>query len=225
MREAGCKTVVFSSSCTVYGNPERLPISEEAPVGATSSPYGLTKYLIERLLQDLHANDPEWNVSLLRYFNPVGAHPSGEIGENPGGYADNLMPFVCRTAAGLLEKLSVYGGDYPTPDGTCIRDYLHVSDLAVGHVAALDRLDTHPGLLIHNLGTGRGHSVLEVIEAFRHASGREIPYEITDRRPGDVVEIWADPARAERELGWKAGRSLTDMCTDAWRWQQNIGGP
>jgi UDP-glucose 4-epimerase len=201
MQETNCSNLVFSSSCTVYGNPVKLPIDESAPVGDTSSPYGHTKLMIEQVLGALHAADLGWNTSILRYFNPVGAHPSGEIGEDPSGYSDNLMPPVCQVAAGYREQLKVYGGDYPTRDGSCIRDYLHVTDLAIGHLAALRKLEEIPGLMIHNLGTGQGCTVLEVIDAFREASGREIPYEIVERRPGDVTEIWADPTLAERELG------------------------
>ncbi len=220
MEEINCTSLVFSSSCTVYGNPEKLPIYESAAVGDTSSPYGRTKLMIEQILMELYYADSEWNISILRYFNPVGAHPSGEIGEDPCGYSDNLMPPVCQVAAGSREQLKIYGGDYPTRDGTCIRDYLHVTDLAIGHLAAVRKLEKTPGLMIHNLGTGIGYTVLEVIDAFREASEQEIPYEIIERRMGDVAQIWADPALAKCELGWKAERGLVEMCRDIWYWQQ-----
>jgi UDP-glucose 4-epimerase len=220
MQVAGVNNLVFSSSCTVYGAPDKLPINESAPTGNTTNPYGHTKYMIEQILKELHQNDPGWNISLLRYFNPVGAHASGEIGEDPHGIPDNLMPYVSQVAAGTHERLRVWGNDYPTPDGTGIRDYLHVTDLAIGHLAALEKLATKPGLMIHNLGTGKGYSVLEVVEAFSKAAGQDIAYEIMPRRAGDIAETWADTSLAERELGWKAERSLEEVCSDAWRWQQ-----
>jgi UDP-glucose 4-epimerase len=220
MQKAGVKNLVFSSSCTVYGIPDKLPIDESAPVGGTSNPYGHTKYLIEQILVELHRCDPEWNISILRYFNPVGAHTSGEIGEDPNGIPENLMPFVCQVAVGKRDRLRVWGDDYDTPDGTGIRDYLHVTDLAIGHLVALEKLAESPGLTIHNLGTGKGYSVLEVVEAFRKASGQAIPYDIMPRRAGDIAETYADVRLVEQELGWKAERGLEEMCIDAWRWQQ-----
>lgn len=219
MQQAGVKNLVFSSSCTVYGTPEKLPIDENAPVGKTSNPYGHTKYMIEQILRELHHCDPGWNISILRYFNPVGAHSSGEIGEDPNGTPDNLMPYVCQVAVGKQKKLRVWGDDYDTVDGTGVRDYLHVSDLAIGHLAALKQLESSPGLMFHNLGTGNGYSVLEVVEAFRKASGQLIEYDIMPRRDGDIAESWADARLAEKELGWKAERSIEEMCADAWRWQ------
>jgi UDP-glucose 4-epimerase len=219
MQQAGVKNLVFSSSCTVYGTPEKLPIDENAPVGKTSNPYGHTKYMIEQILRELHHCDPGWNISILRYFNPVGAHSSGEIGEDPNGTPDNLMPYVCQVAVGKQKKLRVWGDDYDTVDGTGVRDYLHVSDLAIGHLAALKQLESSPGLMFHNLGTGNGYSVLEVVEAFRKASGQLIEYDIMPRRDGDLAESWADARLAEKELGWKAERSIEEMCADAWRWQ------
>ena len=220
MQQAGVKNLVFSSSCTVYGTPEKLPIDENAPVGKTSNPYGHTKYMIEQILRELHHCDPGWNISILRYFNPVGAHSSGEIGEDPNGIPDNLMPYVCQVAVGKQDRLRVWGNDYPTTDGTGIRDYLHVTDLATGHIAALKKLDSNPGLMFHNLGTGNGYSVLEVVNAFIKASRQPIPYEIKPRRAGDIAETWANATLAEQELGWKAERGLEVMCGDAWRWQQ-----
>ncbi len=220
MAQAQVKNLVFSSSCTVYGEPDALPIDEKAPSGNTSNPYGHSKYMVEQILIDLQNNDPAWNISILRYFNPVGAHPSGEIGEDPNGVPDNLMPYVCQVAAGKQAKLRVWGNDYPTRDGTGVRDYLHVSDLATGHLAALDKLQSNPGLMIHNLGTGQGYSVLEVVEAFRRASGQGIPYDILARRPGDIAETYADAHLAETDLGWKADRGLDEMCRDAWQWQR-----
>lgn len=220
MQAAGVHNLVFSSSCTVYGVPDHLPIREDAPVGNTTSPYGHSKYLVESILREVHANNSAWNVSILRYFNPVGAHPSGEIGEDPQGVPDNLMPYVCQVAVGKREVLRVWGDDYDTRDGTGVRDYLHVCDLADGHVKALQKLQDKPGLMIHNLGTGEGKSVLEIVTAFRKASGQAIPYEVMARRPGDIAQTWADPQLAEQELGWKAHRSLEQICKDAWNWQQ-----
>ncbi len=217
MGERGARHVVFSSSATVYGAPERVPIAESARL-APSNPYGWTKLLGEQLLRDLAASDPSWQVTLLRYFNPAGAHPSGLIGEDPRGVPTNLMPYVAQVAVGRLPELRVFGGDYPTPDGTGVRDYLHVVDLAAGHVRALERAGG--GLLTVNLGTGRGYSVLEIVRAFETASGRKVPYRIVDRRAGDVAEVFADPTLAARELGWTASRGIDEMCRDAWNWQR-----
>jgi UDP-glucose 4-epimerase len=211
---------VFSSSATVYGQPERLPLDEAARVDATN-PYGRTKLMGEQILADLGAAEAGWQTACLRYFNPVGAHVSGRIGEDPRGTPNNLMPYVSQVAVGRRDKLSVWGKDYDTPDGTGVRDYIHVVDLAEGHVAAVQRLLDHAGSFTVNLGTGRGHSVLEVVAAFAAASGRAIPYEIRPRRPGDVASCWADPSRAQQLLGWRATRDLATMCTDAWRWQSN----
>lgn len=220
MQERGVKNIVFSSSATVYGDPERVPIREDAPLSCTN-PYGRTKLFIEEILRDVHGADPSWNVILLRYFNPVGAHESGEIGEDPNGIPNNLMPYIAQVAVGKLAALSVFGNDYPTPDGTGVRDYIHVVDLALGHIKALEKLAAKPGLATYNLGTGRGCSVLEMIAAFARASGREIPHRIVGRRPGDVACCYADPSLAEKELGWKAVRDLNAMCKDTWRWQEN----
>lgn len=218
MREYGVTDIVFSSSCTVYGDPDRVPITEDFPLSATN-PYGRTKLFIEEILRDLYTADATWNIALLRYFNPVGAHDSGEIGEDPNDIPNNLMPYITQVAVGKLDKLSVFGDDYPTRDGTGVRDYIHVVDLAVGHLKALDKLRSDPGVVTYNLGTGHGYSVLEVVKAFEEASGREIPYEITDRRPGDIAETYADPSKAEKELNWTAQRDIYDMCRDAWNWQ------
>lgn len=224
MAEYNVKNIVFSSSATVYGEPERVPITEDFPLSATN-PYGRTKLFIEEILRDLHAADPAWNVALLRYFNPVGAHPSGMIGEDPNDIPNNLMPYIAQVAVGKLKELRVFGNDYPTPDGTGVRDYIHVVDLVIGHLKALEKLNQNPGVVVYNLGTGRGYSVLEVVRAFEQASGRKIPYRIVDRRPGDVAISYADPAKARRELGWVAQRDIHDMCADAWRWQsQNPDG-
>ena len=220
MRTHGVGRFVFSSSATVYGEPEQLPLTEDAPVSATS-PYGRTKLLGEQILADLGASDPAWQTAVLRYFNPVGAHASGRIGEDPRGTPNNLMPYVSQVAVGRRAALSVFGNDYDTPDGTGVRDYIHVVDLAEGHVAALRRLLDQPGSFTVNLGTGRGHSVLEVVAAFATASGRAVPYEIQPRRPGDVAACWADPTRARALLGWQARFDLARMCADAWRWQSN----
>lgn len=219
MERAGVRDLVFSSSCTVYGAPEKLPITERAPLQAVN-PYGQTKLAIENMLRDLQASDRRWNISLLRYFNPVGAHPSGRIGEDPLGIPNNLMPYITQVAVGQRERLSVFGGDYDTRDGTCIRDYIHVVDLVEGHLKALDWLDTRPGLGIHNLGTGQGQTVLEVIAAFERATGIEIPHDIVERRAGDAPAVFADPALAKRELNWVAQRDIDAMCADAWNWQQ-----
>lgn len=228
MTAADVRTIVFSSSATVYGDPARVPIAEDAPLSGTN-PYGWSKLMIEQILRDVHVADPTCRVALLRYFNPVGAHISGRIGEDPQGIPNNLVPYIAQVASGRRELLSVFGDDYPTPDGTGVRDYIHVVDLAAGHLAALRALETGSGCHAWNLGTGTGHSVLEVVDAFRRASGREIPYKIVDRRPGDVAISLADPAQAHRDLGWRAERGLDEMCADTWRWQsgnpQGFGSP
>ncbi len=216
MEETGVKRIVFSSSATVYGDPDSVPIREDFPLGPTN-PYGRTKLMIEEILKDLGAAKPDWEITLLRYFNPVGAHPSGRIGEDPHGIPNNLLPFISQVAVGRRERLNVFGGDWPTRDGTGVRDYIHVVDLALGHLAALEK--STPGVAVYNLGTGRGNSVLEMVAAFERAAGKGIPYRIVERRPGDIAECWADPSRAERELGWKATRGIDEMCLDAWRWQ------
>ena len=223
MAEAGIKTLIFSSSATVYGDPASVPIREDFPRSATN-PYGASKLMIEDILADVVKADPDWRIACLRYFNPVGAHDSGLIGESPAGVPNNLMPYVAQVASGQREQLSVFGDDYPTPDGTGVRDYIHVVDLAAGHVAALDYLACERGLLIVNLGTGVGYSVLDMVRAFEKASGRPVPYQIAPRRPGDIAACYADPALAERLLGWKASRDIDDMCRDAWRWQCGQGG-
>ena len=219
MNRVGVKNIVFSSSATVYGSPEEMPITESCPKGQCTNPYGWTKSMMEQIMSDVQKANPDWNVILLRYFNPVGAHKSGRIGEDPKGIPNNLMPYISQTAAGRREKLSVFGNDYPTPDGTGVRDYLHVVDLARGHVAAMDYMAGHPGVHVFNLGTGRGYSVLEMVHAFEAATGKRVPYVIAPRRAGDVAEVYCDPAKAERELGWKAEYSLEDMCRDSWNWQ------
>jgi UDP-glucose 4-epimerase len=219
MDNAGVKDIVFSSSCTVYGAPEALPIREDFPLGAVN-PYGRTKLTIEHMLMDLTATDVGWNISILRYFNPVGAHPSGDIGEDPVGMPDNLMPYITKVAVGELERLAVFGDDYDTPDGTCIRDYIHVMDLAEAHVAALIKLEEKHGIIIHNLGTGRGYTVLEMVNAFERATGEAVPHQIAGRRAGDAPAVYADTSLAEAQLGWRARRSLEDMCRDAWNWQK-----
>ncbi len=225
MKEAGVKNLVFSSSATVYGSPAVMPITEECPKGQCTNPYGWTKSMMEQIMTDLQKADPEWNVVLLRYFNPVGAHRSGRIGEDPKGIPNNLMPFIAQVAVGKREKLGVFGDDYDTPDGTGVRDYIHVVDLAVGHVKAVDYILTKPGLDIINLGTGKGYSVLEMVKAFGEACGKAIPYEIKPRREGDIAMCYADPTKAWRTLGWKAERGLKEMCEDSWRWQsQNPDG-
>jgi len=224
MNEYGVRNLVFSSSATVYGDPKSVPITEDFPLSATN-PYGRTKLFIEYILKDLHVSDSSWNISLLRYFNPVGAHKSGLIGEDPNDIPNNLMPYISQVAVGKLDQLSVFGGDYPTDDGTGVRDYIHVVDLAIGHLKALEKLESNPGLMIHNLGTGKGSSVLDMIKAFEKASGEEVPYKITDRRPGDIAECYADPGKAAKELNWIAERSIVQMCKDTWRWQsQNPNG-
>ena len=219
MERAGVSNLVFSSSCTVYGEPEKVPLDENHPIGEVSSPYGRTKYMMEGIIQDHCKANPLWNAAVLRYFNPVGADKSGDIGEDPNGIPDNLVPFVSQVASGRLKKLKVFGSDYPTRDGTAIRDYIHVSDLAEAHIKALDQLQKNRGIVTCNLGTGRGYSVLEVIKTFEKVTGISIPYELGDRRSGDVTEAWADPTFAEQLLGWKAKLGLEEMLTDAWNWQ------
>lgn len=221
MAERGVRTLVFSSSAMVYGTPASLPIREDFPL-ATTNPYGTSKVMIETLLADLAQAEPDWRIARLRYFNPVGAHESGLLGELPGGTANNLMPSLAQVASGARACFPVFGGDYPTPDGSAVRDYLHVMDLAEGHVAALDYLRREPGLMTVNLGAGRGYSVLDMVHAFEQASGRAIPYEILARRPGDVAACYADPSLAGRLLGWHARRDVLTMCRDAWRWQQTL---
>lgn len=224
LQACGVKNMVFSSSATVYGDPASVPISEDFPIHPTN-PYGQTKVMMEQILKDLQSAEPSLNVALLRYFNPIGAHESGMIGEDPAGLPNNLVPYVSQVAIGRLTSLSVFGDDYPTPDGTGVRDYIHVVDLAKGHLKALDALAASPGLLICNLGTGQGYSVLDVVKAFEAASGKSVPYKIMPRRPGDIAECYADPTLAARVLGWKAMLSLDDMCRDSWRWQsQNPNG-
>jgi UDP-glucose 4-epimerase len=218
MDRAGVQTLVFSSSATVYGDPASVPIREDFPTGATN-PYGRSKLMVEEILADWQSARPEWRIARLRYFNPVGAHPSGRIGEDPSGIPNNLVPFIAQVAVGRRERVAVFGNDYPTPDGTGVRDYIHVLDLAEGHVATLRHLSKEPGLVTVNLGTGRGASVLEMIHAFEAASGKRIPFEVVARRAGDIAECWADPSLAQSLLGWRASRSLEDMCSDAWRWQ------
>ncbi len=221
MEENNVKSIVFSSSATVYGEPHTVPITEDFPLNPATNPYGRTKRIIEDILRDLSVANPEWNIVLLRYFNPVGAHESGRIGEDPNGIPNNLIPYIAQVAVGKLPEVRVTGSDYNTPDGTGIRDYIHVVDLAFGHIRALKKLETNPGILTYNLGTGRGYSVLEVIAAYSKAVGREIPYVLVKRRPGDVAESYADPSKAQQELRWVAERDLDDMCRDSWRWQKN----
>ncbi len=220
MQKNGVKRLVFSSSATVYGDPHSVPITEDFPVSATN-PYGRSKLIIEEMLGDLYVSDGEWDIAVLRYFNPVGAHVSGRIGEDPNGIPNNLMPFISQVAVGKLEKLSVYGDDYETRDGTGVRDYIHVVDLAQGHLKALDHLMTKPGLVTVNLGTGQGYSVIEMIKAFESASGKSVAYQVVDRRTGDIAECYADTKKAYEILGWKASKGLKEMCRDAWRWQSN----
>ena len=212
------KNIVFSSSATVYGNPAQLPITEEFPLAATN-PYGNSKLFIEYILQDLQTADNTWNIALLRYFNPVGAHASGQIGEDPNDIPNNLMPFIAQVAVGKRSELAVFGNDYSTPDGTGVRDYIHVVDLALGHIKAIEKLKTNPGVVIYNLGTGKGYSVLEMVQAFEKVSGRKVPYKIVARRPGDIAACYADPNKAKRELDWEAGMKIEEMCRDAWNWQ------
>ncbi|WP_409252066.1 UDP-glucose 4-epimerase GalE [Bacillus sp. SCS-153A] len=218
MQQHDVKRLVFSSSATVYGVPEQVPMVEDFPLSATN-PYGQTKLMIEQILRDVAVSDPSWSIALLRYFNPIGAHKSGLIGEDPNGLPNNLMPYITQVAVGKLEQLSVFGSDYPTVDGTGVRDYIHVVDLAEGHLKALDKVMAETGVEAYNLGTGKGYSVLQMVEAFEQASSRKVPYKIVERRPGDIAECFADPAKAEKELGWKAEKSLLEMCEDSWRWQ------
>jgi len=220
MQSCGVNKFIFSSSATVYGTPEFLPYTEDHPLRAMN-PYGRTKLMVENILRDLHTSNSSWSIAILRYFNPVGAHHSGLIGEDPLGVPNNLMPFITQVATGCREKLSVFGGDYDTRDGTGVRDYIHVVDLAIGHVLALKKLEQDPGVVTYNLGTGQGYSVLEIVKAFGVAAEKEIPYEIVDRRPGDIAACYADPAKAAKELGWTAARGIEDMCADGWRWQSN----
>jgi len=218
MGKYGVKNLVFSSSATVYGDPATVPITEDFPLGSTN-PYGRTKLMIEEILRDWQASDSSLNIALLRYFNPIGAHKSGRIGEDPNGIPNNLIPFISQVAVGKLPQLRVFGNDYPTQDGTGVRDYIHVVDLAIGHLRALEKLTSNPGVVTYNLGTGRGYSVLEMATAFEKACGKKIPYEIVERRPGDIAECYADPTLANQELGWSADREVEEMCADSWRWQ------
>ena len=219
MRKNGCKNIIFSSSATVYGNPAFIPITEECPKGTPTNPYGWTKWMIEQILTDLHTADPEWNVILLRYFNPIGAHKSGLMGEDPKGIPNNLLPYVAQVAIGKLKWLGVFGDDYDTPDGTGVRDYIHVVDLAAGHVKAINKIKENPGVKIYNLGTGKGYSVLDVVKAFSKACGHDVPYEIKPRRAGDISTCYSDASLAKKELGWEAKYDIDEMCEDSWRWQ------
>ncbi len=221
MRSHGCRNIIFSSSSTVYGTPEVVPVTEDTPKGMCTNPYGWTKWMLEQILSDLQHADPEWNVILLRYFNPIGAHKSGRIGENPNGIPNNLMPYITQVAVGKLEQLGVFGNDYDTPDGTGVRDYIHVVDLAVGHVKALDKIKENCGLKIYNLGTGIGYSVLDIVRNFEEANGVKIPYVIKPRRAGDIAANYADASKARDELGWTAANGIREMCEDSWRWQKN----
>jgi UDP-glucose 4-epimerase len=220
MQIHGVKKIVFSSSATVYGNPHTVPITEDFPL-STTNPYGQTKLIIEQILSDLYYSEPDWNIAILRYFNPIGAHPSGKIGEDPNGIPNNLVPYITQVAIGKLRVLNIFGSDYETPDGTGVRDYIHVVDLAAGHIKALQKLNENPGNVVYNLGTGKGYSVLEIINTFSKVTGKEIPYRFVERRPGDVAVSYADPSKANNELGWSAKYGLEEMCTDAWRWQRN----
>lgn len=221
MRKHGCKNIIFSSSATVYGDPAMIPITEECPKGYCTNPYGQTKWMLEEVLKDVHHADPEWNVVLLRYFNPIGAHPSGKIGEDPNGIPNNLMPYITQVAVGKREELGVFGNDYDTPDGTGVRDYIHVCDLAAGHVCALKALERNCGLAVYNLGTGHGYSVLDVVKAFEKANGIKIKYSIKPRRAGDIATCYCNPAKAKAELGWEAHYGIEEMCRDSWNWQKN----
>lgn len=221
MQEVGVKNIIFSSSATVYGEPAYIPITEECPKGICTNPYGWSKWMLEQILTDLQASDPEWNVVILRYFNPVGAHASGRIGEDPKGLPNNLMPYISQVAVGKLEVLGVYGNDYETPDGTGVRDYIHVEDLASGHIKALKKFEEGGNVFTYNLGTGNGYSVLDMVKAFGESCGKDVPYIIKDRRPGDIATCYCNPKKAYDELGWKAQHDLKDMCNDAWRWQSS----
>ena len=221
MRQNGCKNIIFSSSATVYGDPAIIPITEECPKGHCTNPYGQTKSMLEEVLSDVQKADNEWNVVLLRYFNPIGAHKSGLIGENPNGIPNNLMPYITQTAIGLRKELGIFGNDYDTPDGTGVRDYIHVVDLATGHVAALQAIEKKCGLAIYNLGTGHGYSVLDVVKAFEKANDLKVPYSFKPRRPGDIATCYCNPAKAQKELGWQAKYGIEDMCRDSWNFQKN----
>ena len=221
LRKNNCKNIIFSSSATVYGTPAIIPITEECPKGQCTNPYGQTKSMLEQIMMDMQKADPQWNMVILRYFNPIGAHKSGTIGEAPNGIPNNLMPYITQVAVGKLKELGVFGNDYDTPDGTGVRDYIHVVDLANGHVKALKAIENNCGLAIYNLGTGQGYSVLDLVKAFEKANGIKVPYVIKPRRPGDIATCYSDPSKAERELGWKAQYGIVDMCRDAWRWQKN----
>ena len=221
MRSHGCKNIIFSSSATVYGNPAEIPITEDCPKGQCTNPYGQTKSMLEEVLKDVQKADPEWNVVLLRYFNPIGAHKSGRIGENPNGIPNNLMPYITQTAVGLRKELGIFGNDYDTPDGTGVRDYIHVVDLASAHVAALQAIQRNCGLAVYNIGTGRGYSVLDVVKAFEKVNNVNVPYSIKPRRPGDIATCYCNPAKAKAELGWEAQYDIDDMCRDSWNWQKN----
>ena len=220
MRSHGCKNIIFSSSATVYGNPAEIPITEDCPKGQCTNPYGQTKSMLEEVLKDVQKADPEWNVVLLRYFNPIGAHKSGRIGENPNGIPNNLMPYITQTAVGLRKELGIFGNDYDTPDGTGVRDYIHVVDLASAHVAALQAIQRNCGLAVYNIGTGRGYSVLDVVKAFEKVNNVNVPYSIKPRRPGDIATCYCNPAKAKAELGWEAEYDIEDMCRDSWNWQK-----
>ncbi|HGM6861964.1 UDP-glucose 4-epimerase GalE [Serratia rubidaea] len=220
MRRAGVYQFIFSSSATVYGTPKQVPLFESSETGGTTNPYGTSKLMVEQILQDFAKAEPEFKITILRYFNPVGAHPSGLIGEDPRGIPNNLMPYIAQVAVGKLEKLAIFGNDYPTPDGTGVRDYIHVMDLAEGHLKAIEHIHSHNGITVYNLGTGVGYSVLQMLRMFEQVSGRQVPYQIVSRRPGDIAECWADTSLAAKQLGWKAKRGLQDMMRDAWNWQQ-----
>lgn len=221
MRQNHCKNIIFSSSATVYGNPAQIPITEECPKGQCTNPYGWTKSMLEQILSDMQKADPEWNVILLRYFNPIGAHPSGTMGENPNGIPNNLMPYITQVAVGKLEQLGVFGDDYDTPDGTGVRDYIHVVDLAIGHVKALKKIEEKAGLCIYNLGTGVGYSVLDIVKNFEEVNDLKIPYAIKPRRAGDIATCYSDATKAKEELGWEAKFGIREMCRDSWNWQKN----
>ncbi len=221
LKAHGCRNIIFSSSATVYGDPAFIPITEQCPKGSCTNPYGWTKSMLEQILTDMQKADPTWNVVLLRYFNPIGAHPSGLIGENPNGIPNNLMPYVTQVAVGKRPELGVFGNDYDTPDGTGVRDYIHVVDLAAGHVAALKAIQDNCGLAIYNLGTGHGYSVLDIVNAFQRVNGVKVPYSIKPRRPGDIATCYSDPSKARKELGWQARYGIDEMCRDSWNWQKN----